>query len=321
MPGILGLSAQILVDGEKLEEYGEEVVNGNTVSCYVASQVDQNFVIQIENTSQDLVTFRTWIDGKDVQGLLCSRGDTDVVEGVDVTPTTMRPFHFGALRLTDDDTVRDLVAGKDVGCIELRVLRARPGTSKPATFRDHSSHISDEAVHERSKKSGSHRVALGTTQNQPAVERVRTQKLDPSDRPYARIRFLYRPHDLLQAQGIIPAAQSSSDLSLNSSRKRKADEPHLPVPPPARAISTSQSSRESSVKVEVKEEARRPRSAAKAAKMDLLRELKATMERVQAEIDEESSDDEGLPIKREASPIRVPQRKSGKRVLIDLTVD
>ncbi|TCD68338.1 hypothetical protein EIP91_010976 [Steccherinum ochraceum] len=128
------------------------------------------------------------------------------------------------------------------------------------------------------------------------------KSIDSPEHPFARIKFFYRPYAMLRAQGVIPA--STRTLASSTSRA-------LP----------------STVKAEVKQELASTRSsddlalATRAAKEDRLKALKAEMDRLQAELDVEPFGLDGPKMKREASPIRVPQSGSGERVVVDLTLD
>ncbi|TCD68336.1 hypothetical protein EIP91_010974 [Steccherinum ochraceum] len=311
MPRILGLGATIFVNGERAVEY-EEREDGNTVTCYVASEANQKFWIRVENDSQELVGFAIYMDGKRVFKQLCKLGDHNTVKGVDVSPTTFRHFQFGDLRLTDDDDAANNWSAEKIGCIELLAFRLDPATrrvSGPRTI-DMSNTVSHEAVHERDKKLGGHRVALGAVESRrPARDAVKVTRLDAPDCPYARIRFMYRPREVLRAQGIISAAVAES--SSTSSRKRKAEEPHQYLPPPS--SSSSASPRQDLIKTEATDE-RIGGPSTRASRNAPIKVVKAETDGVQAQIRTSFGDLEEIEAKLKASVTAGP-------VVIDLTRD
>ncbi|TCD68337.1 hypothetical protein EIP91_010975 [Steccherinum ochraceum] len=157
---------------------------------------------------------------------------------------------------------------------------------------------------------GAMRLTGAIARRDKRITTVLFDRLDRKDRPYARIKFIYRPYDVLQAQGIVPARSQSV------SRKRKSDDPHQATPPPVASGSASSSS---NIKVKREIAGDSLTDAERAAKEERRKRLREELERVEAELDEGFADQSN--VKRETSPIRVPPLASGKRGVIDLTLD
>jgi len=69
-------------------------------------------------------------------------------------------------------------------------------------------------VHEKSKKGGSHIVALGNAEvaRKPQTGRlIKWKHVDGEDKPCGTFIFRYRPLDVLQANGIAPRASPKPD--------------------------------------------------------------------------------------------------------------
>ncbi|TCD68332.1 hypothetical protein EIP91_010970 [Steccherinum ochraceum] len=309
MPTVRDISVSIQVNGASLEEYSVERPNAETATCYVASQAGETFGIDISNQS-DYLSFsvRIYMDGSMVVDRLYDPGDIWVVDGVSGVSNTFRSFKFADLHLTDDDRLlpSDRSKWNNLGCIELRVFRLVPGTRVPI----HnpvivSPSLNTEPIHERSKKAGAHRVVLGDPQaRQSNVTHYNVVRLDPPERPYAKIKFVYRPHDILRAQSIILSPPRNSDAlralpsisGFNAGRAVDAD-----------------NSRNTLL------EAFREREAAQAQTRErYLAALEEERRRVRAEI---AAADRRAGIKREPSIICVPPPPPGERVVIDLTDD
>ncbi|TCD68334.1 hypothetical protein EIP91_010972 [Steccherinum ochraceum] len=284
MVGTWRVSASILVNGAELKEYGtEEKCAEKSASCYVPSQTGQAFKIRFKNDSTDRVIFAIHVDGVRVMGQILAPKFSHIVEGVNVTATTHRPFTFGKIRLTDHEDALHGGAVPSLGCIELKACRIKTGYDVPERVADRSVMLRNDALHERSKKSGTHRVVLGAVTSRSAISVVKPSYIDPPSKPYAQIKFVYRPADILQAQGIMPIPPklvSPKKSPTKVPHKRQNEEPHAPVPHPVKRLPTSSPSLKRAVK---REELERVDDLAE--KEERLAALKAELERAQAEVD------------------------------------
>ncbi|KAH8091055.1 hypothetical protein BXZ70DRAFT_493087 [Cristinia sonorae] len=318
MPEIKEFGASLLVDGKELEEYDVEVdADDSTVTCFVRSVAGQVFQIKVHSRYKDLVMFGIMVDGTNVSRRLCLR--EEVIKGVKKTATSYQQFAFGDLRMTDEDDARDGSQWADLGSIEARVLRVVPGSSRNTTTStyDYTANIKNGPVHERSKKAGTHRVTLGEVQTDEAVQTVTVDYIDSWKIPFVKIRFLYRPKDILQAQEIIPRTPSPPPrIPAHSLKRRNSEAEHPLSRPMGREGSPAQASGSQGVKYEDDH----PSSQALTEKEERMRAMLAEAERIRCELEVERSQ---LGIKREPSPIRVPQasRGPGRRIFIDLTDD
>ncbi|TCD68328.1 hypothetical protein EIP91_010966 [Steccherinum ochraceum] len=292
MPKVGEFSVHIVVDGKEVEEYGEEVLGDRSVSCYIPSVTDQSFCIKLSSNLAEEVSFATFLDGRHVHGHLCASSRTQTVQGINVDATTYRPLKFGRLDVTDDDDAfRDKSLWNDIGCIELRIRRFDQNSKVLANISDDTSIFKSRPVHERSKKAGTHRVAMGQEQVRAPVTSVIVQYIDTLDAPFASFKFMYRPPAVLQAQGIMP---------LSSAAKRKRGD----------GDEGDEDGDESEDHAANK---------ALAEKEKRIQALLDEAEKMKAEVDAER----GLVrVKREPSPIRIASSSSSrKRVFIDLTDD
>ncbi|TCD68330.1 hypothetical protein EIP91_010968 [Steccherinum ochraceum] len=275
MLGTRGYSAQVLVNGVQAKEYGkDDKADANTVSCYIPSNAGETFSLEMRNNGASKVSFDVHMDGKFVSGKLASPGQTASITGVDVSDTLYRPFTFGEIHLTDDDAAMNATTWMEIGCIEVLVRRINDATTPGKPLRDHSGVLSSRAIHERSKKAGTHRVLFGPVVARTPLVTQTVKFIDTAERPFARFKFLYRPIDILRAQGIIPSSGSQA-ASSGGQHKRKDGRPHQSVPPPQeRRLSSALP--EDVVKVEKGDLSEKEKRVAA---------LKAELEKAQAEAD------------------------------------
>ncbi|KAH8091032.1 hypothetical protein BXZ70DRAFT_1011290 [Cristinia sonorae] len=306
MPTIGNFSVHIVVDGGEVEEYGVDKFSEDVVLCYITSVADQTFSIKVTNNYHEEVAFLAYVDGPWAATQFCWAGDSESMLGVRESDTIYRPFTFGTLQLTDhDDALRDKPQWSELGCIEVRVRRIVQGSHEPIAATNNTQCITDDPVHERSKKLGGHRIKLGAPQHHVQSTSTVTY-IDPRDKPYVRFRFLYRPHGLLQAEGIIPLPPKPES---SNARKRRNSEPHEETPSPAERRE-KEVCRASPICVS--------KDLTDLGVQERLKALRAEADRLAAELGHKKS---GSPsIKRERSPICVPPSHNDGNI-IDLTED
>nr|GAT59069.1 predicted protein [Mycena chlorophos] len=242
----------------QLEYYGDEQT-ARTVSCYIAAELGQEFSIFWANesytdcmASRGTVTFdgngdytaREVIYRDDMLRMRSSREPANVTLHGEVMDDgkRFRPFTFSRLARTDDD---DLVEGgaADIGVIQLSIeggwakqddTESAPSPSEDASD-DETTDVADEdsdsaeeplpalLFHEKIKKNHSQQVSLAPARKIPKEQRIATSREDlfssATLHPIVIFRFLYRPLELLRAQGIAPPAAGQ--------RQRKRDAAEL----------------------------------------------------------------------------------------------
>ncbi|KAI5122995.1 hypothetical protein M0805_007617 [Coniferiporia weirii] len=211
MPILKNHEVWIESDGERYAEYDVKV-EGNVVTCYIASQADKTFQISWTNHDMPILTstsasFR--VDGvkldsivhRDTSGILLHSSKGHWTSG-----TSLMPYEFAHIALTDDDILS--APSKHMGTICVKVYRIvvvkRLDGFVTRTLPDGF----QNPVSERAKKMGSHRVGLGDVK-EVAKPRgsLKTTRYQNEVGPYVTFKFIYRPRDALQALEIIPAAQ------------------------------------------------------------------------------------------------------------------
>ncbi|KAH8091060.1 hypothetical protein BXZ70DRAFT_954159 [Cristinia sonorae] len=326
MPAIRGVNVSIVIEGQEAPEYETLVTGDRSVSCYIVSAVGQTFTIKILNSSEQDISVCPALDGNWARESYCEVGKEKVIHGPNVTKTSFRPYQFGELRLTDDGQAEaDAHRWEDLGCITIRVRRAKPGTykltEKSKAYRQPVPG-NDDPIHEHCKKVGMHRVTLGAEKPRKSSCSASWRKIEPTDAPYATIKFMYRPKDVLQAQEIIPP--SPTIPSASTSRKRCDDRPHA-YRPPRSGSNELLSQHTADVKREPSEASNGAliRSRELAVKRARVEAAKAALELAEAELDIARSGSVAL-LKREPSPgpsLRHPRVSASRKsaIVIDLT--
>jgi len=110
---------------------------------------------------------------------------------------------FSKLRVTDDDSATSTVSS-ELGSIRLTIEKviAQKKSTRSRFTKPPKQH---NAVHEKSKKAGTHIISYGDKERAEKKVTSYTHTLyDPSDRdPWVTFIFRYRPLDWLQAKGIV----------------------------------------------------------------------------------------------------------------------
>ncbi|KAF5389166.1 hypothetical protein D9757_004972 [Collybiopsis confluens] len=248
--------AWIIIEGSIADEHQFRYLpETNTVCCWIASEAGKGFQVHWEDTERKSATDgHLVIDGNPCGGKVLS-ADPDKPsftskEGIRTSPTTVRPFRFSQIQLTDDDTRADpQLAQTELGQIELLIFRVEIRGEEEVITRDVPT---QQLLHERAKKAIQHQTTFGDKlQKSTPRPAVRLKQL--SQEPVARFRFLYRPLEMLQAKGILslPAHQVKAEegiqvdntpqpssvprFSVERKRARDTDadiSPAISVPPP-----------------------------------------------------------------------------------------
>ncbi|GBE80163.1 hypothetical protein BKA93DRAFT_116842 [Sparassis latifolia] len=198
-----GFSVRLACEGQDLEEFSVNVDDERTISCYVPSEAGKTFSIVVKSNFDALVVFDCYADGEFARGSLLYPHTQGIVKGPYVDKTTVKPFQFIPLTVTDDEMVanpRD-PALRNLGTIEVRFSRVKEGKYYRPSKGTKLSNL--QPVHERCKKAGTHRVSYGDGVKSEKIRYNEPIWIDSRDQPYVTFRFRYRPRELLRAQGII----------------------------------------------------------------------------------------------------------------------
>ncbi|KAH9933756.1 uncharacterized protein B0H18DRAFT_981887 [Fomitopsis serialis] len=340
------LEVLIKCDGKELEEHNIQV-EGNVSECYTASESDKAFNIRFTNHTATSFAVRVTVDGRpfprgtwmdaDKKDVLLDCGDGHWV----------RPVKFARLCVTDgDDAARELSNANSLGLIEIHVVRAIYEKRMPWT----TSGLDPQnfgSIHETVKKGGMHCVSFGEKQRiEYSGDVIQCLYTDQWSAPYVHFKFRYRPHAILQAQGIVePVAQPQAGPSggnssvapnspspepgaANAAPRRNAQaDSYPPRKRPRRVEESSSSSSSSSAEdpltvdgtEDVKPRARKGEDEDDAEDLDA---LKAQMRAIRRKINKaqirKSQRGQSSAVKREPSPIEVGDFDGG---VIDLTED
>ncbi|TDL17087.1 hypothetical protein BD410DRAFT_583940 [Rickenella mellea] len=211
--------ALVQCDGAPLPEHGV-LVEGQTVSCWIPSQVGKAFTISWQQHGRTVAS-RGYVsvDGTCV-GVATRHGNDalqrQVHKGVDSNDLEHKyhPFTFAPINLTDNPALpvkkRDITS---LGTIVVEIFEAERGRECMCIRAGLQVNLHDDPIHEREKKLGGHRILLGAgikrerpaqVSSRPAKPHRHWRRIDPN-RPLATFRFKYQSNaEFLQAEGIIP---------------------------------------------------------------------------------------------------------------------
>jgi len=305
MPHIRDVGAWVMVGGKPLEEYHTKVVEGTTISCFVPSVPGQTFGVGVRNNHPKRVAFAVHVDGQWARMLAYEAGAAGYIDGVNVTSALYRPFTFGRIQIVDDAIAVPGVesAWSDLGCIEVRVCRIGDDRSdiEVKEVQDGTQGITKGPVHERSKVAGNHCVTLGNVRARPPIQYVMPTFIDSLEKPFARIKFFYRPRaELLPAQDIpLPPRiiTSVTPPASNALKRRNENVDQLPPPSGKRSKTRSPARKPPEVKREDSASERR----ALAEKEERFKSAMSRISQLKEEIAVERS---LIQVKREPSPTR-----------------
>ncbi|KZP09216.1 hypothetical protein FIBSPDRAFT_242086 [Athelia psychrophila] len=231
-----GFEAWIDSGGKEIACYGvEKSEDGKEVTCWIPSEEGKGFSVKWTRDSCRSTT--PWSGQVQVDDIVCkgvctypgNSKDIFSRHGFPTSSSTIKPFLFGAVNLTDDDRFLDMLPSKNLGDIKLEIWKSEieaPGTGRPRVP------PKEQQVHERSKKAAIHRVQLGA---EIVCFQKSVQTKIISTCATATFIFKYRPIAVLRANGIVlPVAIWSERLtavlrargivSLPAGNKRKAVE-------------------------------------------------------------------------------------------------
>ncbi|KAF7305873.1 hypothetical protein HMN09_00741500 [Mycena chlorophos] len=230
-----GIDAWVAVGGydSEAQTYQPEPFDGrdsdSSVSgwtAWIASELGQEFSVHWRNTDVFCQTVgRVWVDGIECSGEILRGPNYDTrVAGRRTSGSAVQPFVFERIELTDDDNFLHASSSRDIGTIKLEIWTINMTGTKPFS---NSAPVADAKVHERSKKGVAHQVKFvfllfkfgapveGNQRSAAVIEYLDTS-------PLATFTFRYRSIEILRANGIAPARESTSRTTKRKSRTMSA---------------------------------------------------------------------------------------------------
>ncbi|KAJ7121330.1 hypothetical protein C8R43DRAFT_1033875 [Mycena crocata] len=197
-----GIEAWIQVDRHDATLFQPEAVEAPTgQTCWIASELNKGFSIHWKNTDVFCQTVaRIWVDGIECSGeILRGPNFAASVSGRRTSSSTVSPFVFSPLQLTDDDAFLGSAADMDVGLIRLEIWTINMTGTEPYK---NLAPAAETKVHERDKKAVAHHIKFG----QPEVQAPRAAAIIEYLEliPLVTFTFKYRSIDILRAHDIAP---------------------------------------------------------------------------------------------------------------------
>ncbi|KAF9021169.1 hypothetical protein BDZ89DRAFT_1071641 [Hymenopellis radicata] len=235
------LSAWVTIDGNRAEEYGVEISEeGRNATCWIASEVEKNFEISVEDLPMCPSAYRLKVDGAEARGKVAqSKEDKKSLRvrtwrGQAISPTEIRPFVFSpssypviilyllvstaAYLSLDDDTLLDKIdfpSSQDLGTIVLYGGHCDLLKETQYKFHDISA---VHSVHERMKKGVDHQITFGTPQGCASPRFGFRTKITGGEfsftfkyRPLEPSQELENPNDAKECKSNVQEEHSSSD--------------------------------------------------------------------------------------------------------------
>ncbi|KAJ7162085.1 hypothetical protein C8R46DRAFT_954978 [Mycena filopes] len=210
------LSAWITVDGQGLPEYDVQISEDEkTVTCWVPSEVGKKFSVCFKASSfSHAIEGSLTLDGNSCSSAFLRRHSWQFPAEQDgVTDgTTLKPFMFSALALTDDDSFLDSSSSHpDLGVIQLtiapvviRALRCTPPDISSQT-------LAELKLHERSKKLATQQIGLAPPE--PLATPIKILQSQRTGPDIVNFFFKYCSLDVLRAKRIAPQLKDEEVLA------------------------------------------------------------------------------------------------------------
>ncbi|GAA5920687.1 hypothetical protein JCM1841_002897 [Sporobolomyces salmonicolor] len=168
--------------------------------------------------------------------------------------SSIRPFIFSPLRLTDDEDAACTSEAvlRSLGTIQLRIFRGRAGGAADPMSHDEFGAVEAPVFDESSQKvkggAISHQAGLGPSrlEHQGVRSSFVMSPEDSVDKPYAIFEFVYRSRDVLELQGIVqpearPATPPSPAPRYSSSANDRSRSPSPSVKPKPAPLARTES--------------------------------------------------------------------------------
>ncbi|GAA6036581.1 hypothetical protein JCM8097_001236 [Rhodosporidiobolus ruineniae] len=216
----LQFSAYVQVDGQPVPIYKIEYGANGKATCYIESQEGKEFTVGFTNEAYYDSTIATFlnVDGQESGGFTVQTTQQKAVfDGKRVSATTIRPFQFAKIALTDDSSIAttDELAVKNLGTLQVEIYRANVIGEEYAaeSFKEAKQNVFDE----RSKKAQlSHQAGFGAEKVKvDSGRRTRMHYIDPYRSPWRVLEFKYRSRTLLELEDIVkPLAAAKPEPAL-----------------------------------------------------------------------------------------------------------
>ncbi|KAJ7267647.1 hypothetical protein B0H12DRAFT_1045718 [Mycena haematopus] len=207
-----GFSAWVCIEGKEAPEYDVEISEADkTVTCWIASELGKKFSVHWKNSSVSGGTVgELKMDGTNCGGKLMEFPSTASKTGF-TDGTTLKPFMFSSLTLTDDDTYLGGNSLPDLGVIELVIYPAYVPKTRPSYRPAAPCALSALKVHERSKKAVTQQISFAQAERlAKPINFVSPKRTGPD---LVKFLFKYRPIDILRANGIAPLLAQPKPLT------------------------------------------------------------------------------------------------------------
>ncbi|KAI0093445.1 hypothetical protein BDY19DRAFT_923734, partial [Irpex rosettiformis] len=322
-----GLSVSVTVDGVQAEEYAVQEPDDKTMSCHIASEVGKMFSVKVSNKGDSGFFCHLYVDGSKVKGVYSYPRRTYVARGITSDDQlSYKPFKFGALKTTDDESALNstLVNLQDLGTLRVECFRAervRAPHTGSSNARPRKKNLKpnfvDIAVHEKTKKLGGHVTELGDTMayigRSRGVSNAVTRLLDPRGSPCLQFTIHYLPKDILEAQDIIPRSVPRRERILTPSQPGPSKRRRIEAQEPPVGLQLSRDDVVAKAELEADE-------TDLTLMMDEAAELEASLAAKRADIElKRLSSQQRRRMKREQPPIHVAEGLQDE--VIDLTLD
>ncbi|KAJ7121332.1 hypothetical protein C8R43DRAFT_1241522 [Mycena crocata] len=216
MPQSEGFSAWVAIDDVKASEF-EVQASQRTVTCWIPSELGEKFSVHWSNLSvPGLTGGRVLVDGNNCDGQILARArrpTSTSMDGFNETTTSVRPFVFGSMNVTDDDQLLESNPEGRFGTIDLEIWRVERNEAGPSTWSGIAAPPPKKIHEQRSKKAATQQITFSDpVARQPAkvvpcrwMERIVT------------FSFKYRPLDFLRASGIAPPLRDKGKRKASAS--------------------------------------------------------------------------------------------------------
>ncbi|VDC03474.1 unnamed protein product [Peniophora sp. CBMAI 1063] len=225
-----GYCVGIESEGNELPHY-RVVTDDRTVTCWIPSEAGKAFLvtcIATEPHAHDFKTVRILADGRRLTGAGSPDEESVCIRYRRISRETRQPFVFSSVEIVPDEsggTTPTTEVSPDLGVIEIQIWPARQ-SEENGYMHVEKADVLDSGVtlSERSKVLAVNHVKPGPTEVF-ALPKFNFSYWAIGDVPYATFRFLHRPANVLQAQGITPPPSQMPEPSPIST-SRKSTRPH-----------------------------------------------------------------------------------------------
>jgi len=225
MPRLGNVKAWIetVEDETPFEEHNTSTQEGKRAECFIESKTGAGFNVVVHLTpdyrfeGHNMLAIELHVDGQAVDNMLFGHPDmTGRFRGGVISPTSLRPFQFGATVFTEDAGTEQDGYLSGLGSITVRIYRCMQINGHPPPF--HSVNLAftkEKAVHETAKKALlTHSVTFGEPIHTQEFGFVSVEDLDPREQPFCTFVFQYRSREILEAMDILPPARDSEHRSI-----------------------------------------------------------------------------------------------------------